>query len=1771
MADDHKIRVIVEGVDKLSGSFKGGRQDLENEIGKLQKKLLALKKDMKEATEIPLFGGQSGFRSSSTGQVSSYEKARKEVDALRKSLRELKAEALKTNAVVAQGSTGAPGGQNTGVGSASFFKNLSQGFKEATAAGDRLKAALSTAREDVKQRRKALDIETRSGQLRLNQVKAEGKARLDGIIAARRKELDAYQDVQKLRHKGAEIERRDRKNDAIDELEIQARKDRAAEKLAAKLQLDPLAPQKANLKRRKQTPEVAAEIAGITQLQDTIRQTRDKEVDKINDNLKKSISNVNKDYNREKINADLKFNQAILKQNREERTFVQAARARITSAATRLQNRFSAKALEDKASIESPDASGARKAEQDARKLANAAHEGETAFQRFGRVGGLALGDLRRGLREGRAGLVDFGSQVQKDETLLTRIGQTAGRAIGQFGNLVNLKWFLLTSALQVVGGLVVRLGAAFISIASSAVNAAAAIGSAFAAAGAQALPVVGLLAAAASRVQAVFKAVQLNQQNKVDSATGQAGFIAQRTAAEQLADAQYAVRQASLSVVEANYQLKQSAYDIVEAETRQREAELNLSEVRRSVSRGIVDSYINQQQAALSLRSAELSVIDAKRELITVEKEQKLNQADITAAKGAVQEAEQRLKVARAEGDQAEIANARAQLATAQQSLSVVAITARTTNTAVKEAQLNVSQSQLDARKAAIDKKRTDEDSRRTQKQGLKGSRDFIAAQRELKEATRAIAQSQHAQKTASQQVTAALHAEKIAQRELKDIEHDRKAGIIGTTPGKQQLKALLAQFSPSERDLFNQLVKLQAVYKKAFRPITDIIVAAISRAVNKAVGILKDPRIQAAARILATSISHGIDSFSTFLSSEKVRKDFLSFIDQAAKNLPRIVNLVLKLADAFLEIAKAGSPIFSGLLGSPVQSAKSSRIVGGVPKPGGPTESTPTKATGLLGIISRFDHFSNSPGLGKFLSLANKNLHAWESLGSAFSKLFFAIFKASSSSGLGLIKDFTEFLDHITKWVNEHPKKVEKFFNDSAKSLERIAKALVPLGKELFKLFNSKNAENFIIFVTQIVIPGLLLFADTVQKLTSIFLTLTQLPVVGPVVKWVAEFLIMEKTLNKVFPVTQKLTDLLKAGLGNALKSAGVKALEAGKFIKAFAATDGLVGALSAQFPKLAGAIGVVSKAMKVFLFTPPYWALIIAAIITAVILLDKKFHFIQPTIRALRAAFEYVFNWLKDNWKNIPHLLTVPFTKAFEYIKKVPGWITSVFQTVIGWFKKNWKLIVEIILGIFTFPASLIALGILKFKDDFLGIFRAIIQWFRDNWKTIVKVLIAVFVPGGLILLAIDKWHKNMIGFGKKIVDGIVSFFVKLPGRVINAIKDLPGLMLGVFKGLGSKIWDEIVESVPGLKWVLGKLGIIKGVGGAVVSGVKRFASIFGSAKQTPQQIAGAALDPSNSLQKVTLQSFSGAFAGAAKGNRNDQSFLRQISEKDRLKLRALLAQLPDSPFADGSTNPLISKKKKNQFLNHNYRGGVIHAALGFPGGPEGTDTVPAWLTPGEWVLNSQQQQTLSNMLGASQSVIKKFLFGDTPSVGPNRSAGIFSTAQGAINHASKFALTTTGGRLNSDYNAYSGPNYSLVPHADDSGNVVWFAQFGNGTYGQVSTLDANRILRSNGKFIPAYLRRIAASRGGLKAGTLKKSLSKFTSRVGGMRGISSRNAFSLGGVVPKSQRLSPGGPSVLKPAGNQTGTTVSQHFEVHTQSEQDWNYVMRLGAIHAQESF
>lgn len=82
-----------------------------------------------------------------------------------------------------------------------------------------------------------------------------------------------------------------------------------------------------------------------------------------------------------------------------------------------------------------------------------------------------------------------------------------------------------------------------------------------------------------------------------------------------------------------------------------------------------------------------------------------------------------------------------------------------------------------------------------------------------------------------------------------------------------------------------------------------------------------------------------------------------------------------------------------------------------------------------------------------------------------------------------------------------------------------------------------------------------------------------------------------------------------------------------------------------------------------------------------------------------------------------------------------------------------------------------------------------------------------------------------------------------------------------------------------------------------------------------------------------------------------------------------LDALLRNIPSNPFA-GWAVPSVPSSEGG--ASNAWTGGMVRAfgvghfsrgnVLNFPGSPSGTDTVPAWLTPGEMVLTRAQQQGL-----------------------------------------------------------------------------------------------------------------------------------------------------------------------------------------------------------------
>ena len=280
-------------------------------------------------------------------------------------------------------------------------------------------------------------------------------------------------------------------------------------------------------------------------------------------------------------------------------------------------------------------------------------------------------------------------------------------------------------------------------------------------------------------------------------------------------------------------------------------------------------------------------------------------------------------------------------------------------------------------------------------------------------------------------------------------------------------------------------------------------------------------------------------------------------------------------------------------------------------------------------------------------------------------------------------------------------------------------------------------------------------------------------------------------------------------------------------------------------------------------------------------------------------------------------------------------------------------------------------------------------------------------------------------------------------------------------------------------------------------------------------------------------------------------------KSLDKQDKAKIRRLQQQ-------GLSGKEIVIKLVKDHGITTDEAGKLI-IKYGFQHGGhvpgQDGEAVPIMAHAGEWVLNRGQQFRLAKQLGESVDQVQKWLFGS------NRGKG-------------KPGPNTTGTRATSREQTYSYRNFNLVPQTDPDGIIVWFLELDNGTFAQVNARDAKKIIASNGNYIPGYIYRM---RGGFSA-----PLQTVKRRIGGSRG-SHGSEFKLGGIVqafanggvvqnwamPKLQSFAEGG-TVLQQGGLASIATPAaknfeQNFNVTTKGETDWNYVMRLGAIHAQSSY
>lgn len=1299
--------------------------------------------------------------------------------------------------------------------------------------------------------------------------------------------------------------------------------------------------------------------------------------------------------------------------------------------------------------ISAPDVEEIEKLAAEARK--KAIDSAETSFGRLGRRAGLAFGDIVRGAKSARSGLRDMDKDVRLVNNAFTRFGFAVGSVFRRFDQLVNLRWLFLTGILTTFFTLIVQIGTALVALAASAIQAGAAIGGAFLSGIAEALPVVGLLAAAFSQFNKVLDAVKLNEKlgKKVKDNVDQI-----KEAGQRLADAQYnlkraveAVGEAHRGVIEANKDLKDSYKDV-------RDATKNLAEAKIQAARDIVDANLEEKDSALSLQEAELGVLEAKQRLREEQEKQRKGAGDADEARAALREAQDRLRIAKEQGDASEISAAQQQVTLAEQNLNAILDQVDSAKTDLKDAELGVKRANLTVEQARVRNNRAQQDAKKARNEGVKGSDVVKSAQDQLKNAIEAVSNAQHSVLLANRNVRDSLHQVAIAQREVADARREETNAKKGQSQADKDAQKAFADLSPAEKKLFASLKRIRKVFQDVFignnkrdgilGPITE----SIARFVDNLTEILLDPKIQKAATTLAGALANAIDRIGKFVSSRDFKDALVFFTERAAANLPAVVTGILNIAQAFLNIAKAADPIFTRLLRGAVgltgrfKDLTSQRGEVRRPEEGGPGAGVATL---------------NPSGLDKFLSSAETHLDAWLKLSGAIIKLIVAITDSpASGAGTTLIGDLTDQIERLTNFIKDNPEEVQKFFDNAIVSIENLSKVLGRLTGALIKSFSSKEFSDFVRVVSEIIVPGLLLFIFVLGKLSQGLITLLDIPVIGDLVKWAATFLVAEKAMNKVFPVTQKLTEAFKklaVGIAREFSKRGFK----GIFDDVRLRMLYLVDAFKKGFKAIGDAATATGKTI-VGAMTKAKDA--VAKLGTSLLDVAKN--------AASRAA--NAFSKVSDAVLGMITRMRIAATlMAGRLFAAIRGLATLIYTRLLGALLAL-RISIRLLVSA-TVIGALITAGILliqnwdkvkkyaKILADFLvEKFKAVVSWFRENWKKVlVGILLLPFAPAGLLILGILKFKDRILGIFGDIKQGIIDRFK----AAIDWIK-------------------EKVTALGG--WV------------------------------------------SKTLKKLPLV---GRFFG--KGGEADDK-------------PPIIAATPEDIRAAERT------------VTHRATGGII------PGKGSG-DTVPAMLTPGEWVLNNAQQDRLARALGITVTQAKAILFG-TKSNSPPLPAGASRGTPGfrGIGRVGGNAPFPHGAQVGaSPQKVINFADFNLVSQDDEDGNTIWFIQQADGTFGQVTARDATKIQASHGTWIPGYVKR--SSHG-------YKQVIETVRNMG-------RNKYNFGGIVtsPGVQRFAEGG--IVQAPGNggtsRGGNTVNQNFSVRTEGETDWGYVMRLGAIHAQESF
>jgi hypothetical protein len=511
--------------------------------------------------------------------------------------------------------------------------------------------------------------------------------------------------------------------------------------------------------------------------------------------------------------------------------------------------------------------------------------------------------------------------------------------------------------------------------------------------------------------------------------------------------------------------------------------------------------------------------------------------------------------------------------------------------------------QAELDLRDARTTRTRARQDAAPVRARGVEGVQAVTDAEQRLGDVRRA---NERQVLSASRAVVDARRREAQATDDLARTRRESKETLDQETASVNKLQDSLKQLTPAERNLYDRIIALQSVYRRVARPITDILTRAFTDVVDVTIAKLQDPRILNAFRGIAVQISRAIRTATREAAGPESTSVFLTLAAEATRNIPTVTRILTNFFRTARSLVVDALPAFRLLLGY--------------------VEDYSARLRDFVG--------AHNNALRDFFLDGVRYAQKFFDLGLAVANLFLTLAGpgGGAAEGARTVEYLTDRIDDLTQKVRDNADSVRDFFSRSRVVLDAVISVVATLGTTIIKAFDPGSVTALAEFLNLVLIPAFGNALELLGLLVKLFHEFFSVPGVAQVAQMAATMLILAKGLTII---RLAILDILEI-VPNFLRAMGLMA----------AAEEGAATGLAAV-----SGFGLV--------------VLAIAAVIAAVVLLDKKLHFLGPTWEWIKNAAVDAWDWIKGAASDTVDWFKDVWTQGLLY------WLRQPFIAAYKWF--------------------------------------------------------------------------------------------------------------------------------------------------------------------------------------------------------------------------------------------------------------------------------------------------------------------------------------------------------------------------------------------------------------------------------------------------------------------------------------------------------------------